>query len=485
MPATPPTPDSGDPAGQSGPTEQQSGPTEQQSGPTEQQSGPTEGPHDRLLTDLRALRRAREGRVIAGVCAGVGRHVQVDPVVLRVVLVVLTLFGGVGVLLYGAGWILMPSDDDERSIIEQQLGRRNNGSPDRSILIGGLIVLGLVVMSVPWWGFPWHVPTLLILSLLALVALIRRGSDHGGNPAAPTPDPAAGPDGAATYVPGTYVPGTLSGSAPAGTFATMRDASVPAPDGPAEPVRSWRSSEPAPAAFWDQPDPLGLEIAEIQLDEVPEGWTPPPPPVRREPKRRSWLLAGTLLAATLMLMVVAATDGSHDVPYSAYVAAPLGVVGLGLILGTWFGRTRALMALGILLALALVPVTASQSWTDESVDMTIRPVSVGGIQPSYDFGAGGLVLDLSELTFPEDRQVSTSVDMGAGDVTILLPRDVDAHIAADVGLGEVVLFGGRYRGVAPPPAAEEESGRAAGEARPDPPSPVDPPPAPRTQSRVP
>src|SRR5690606_31329526 len=46
-----------------------------------QQAGP--------LTELRRLRRARDGRVVAGVCAGLGRGLGVDPVVLRVLLAVM------------------------------------------------------------------------------------------------------------------------------------------------------------------------------------------------------------------------------------------------------------------------------------------------------------------------------------------------------------------------------------------------------------
>jgi phage shock protein C len=53
---------------------------------------------DRPATRL--LRRSREDRVIAGVCGGLGRYLEVDPVLLRIALVILTVSGGLGVLLY-------------------------------------------------------------------------------------------------------------------------------------------------------------------------------------------------------------------------------------------------------------------------------------------------------------------------------------------------------------------------------------------------
>jgi phage shock protein C len=51
---------------------------------------------DRPATRL--LRRSRDDRVIAGVCGGLGRYLQVDPVLLRIALVILTVSGGLGVL---------------------------------------------------------------------------------------------------------------------------------------------------------------------------------------------------------------------------------------------------------------------------------------------------------------------------------------------------------------------------------------------------
>jgi phage shock protein C len=65
------------------------------------------------------LERKREGRWIAGVCAGLGDYLGVDPTVVRVILVVLVLFGGLGPLIYVIGWVLMPEEGDQASIAER------------------------------------------------------------------------------------------------------------------------------------------------------------------------------------------------------------------------------------------------------------------------------------------------------------------------------------------------------------------------------
>lgn len=59
----------------------------------------------------RRLLRAREGRVVGGVCAGLGRYFNVDPIIFRIGVIVLTLVGGAGLLAYIAALLLIPSDD--------------------------------------------------------------------------------------------------------------------------------------------------------------------------------------------------------------------------------------------------------------------------------------------------------------------------------------------------------------------------------------
>jgi len=56
------------------------------------------------------LVRPREGRKIAGVCLGFAEYFDVDPVLVRVVWLVCTLFALGGVIAYVAAWIVMPEE---------------------------------------------------------------------------------------------------------------------------------------------------------------------------------------------------------------------------------------------------------------------------------------------------------------------------------------------------------------------------------------
>ncbi len=82
-------------------------------------------PNDRS----QALRRASDGRMIAGVCAGLADYFDIDVVVVRVAVAVLALVGGVGVPLYLAAWLLVPEDETDESIAERLL-RDGRGHTD-------------------------------------------------------------------------------------------------------------------------------------------------------------------------------------------------------------------------------------------------------------------------------------------------------------------------------------------------------------------
>ena len=61
------------------------------------------------------LRRDREGAVVGGVCAGLGRRLGIDPIILRVVFIAATAAGGLGIALYLLAWVAMPAEGERRA----------------------------------------------------------------------------------------------------------------------------------------------------------------------------------------------------------------------------------------------------------------------------------------------------------------------------------------------------------------------------------
>jgi phage shock protein C len=72
------------------------------------------------------LYRIRDGRIVAGVCAGLAAYFGVDATLVRLAFALLTVFGGVGVLLYLGGWVVIPDEVDGTSIAENMVNKRRS-----------------------------------------------------------------------------------------------------------------------------------------------------------------------------------------------------------------------------------------------------------------------------------------------------------------------------------------------------------------------
>jgi|HubBroStandDraft_3_1064219.scaffolds.fasta_scaffold946460_1 phage shock protein C len=69
------------------------------------------------------LERKINGRLLAGVCAGLGDYLGIDVTLIRVIFAVLTLFGGLGVIAYVMAWALVPEEGEPVSIAEKVINK--------------------------------------------------------------------------------------------------------------------------------------------------------------------------------------------------------------------------------------------------------------------------------------------------------------------------------------------------------------------------
>jgi phage shock protein PspC (stress-responsive transcriptional regulator) len=67
------------------------------------------------------LHRGGAGRMVGGVAVGLADYFDVDPTLVRIGFVALTLLGGLAVPLYIAGWLLIPDEGAESSVAEELL----------------------------------------------------------------------------------------------------------------------------------------------------------------------------------------------------------------------------------------------------------------------------------------------------------------------------------------------------------------------------
>lgn len=89
------------------------------------------------------------------------RYLGIDPVVVRVVIAVLTVAGFAGVIIYLAAWVLLPSDDADKSLAAEWFNLDRN---EEQVRVGGLIAAAAAVAALSvvgdsswaWWGStPW------------------------------------------------------------------------------------------------------------------------------------------------------------------------------------------------------------------------------------------------------------------------------------------------------------------------------------------
>jgi phage shock protein C len=126
-----------------------------------------------MTTTERRLQKSRTDRMIDGVCGGIAAYFSVDATLVRIVWVLLTLFGGSGLILYIAAMIIMPKEELS-PIPEAAPAQPKNHAQNTKFWGILLITVGafwlMDNLDFPlwhhWWSFPWHfgVPLLLILA---------------------------------------------------------------------------------------------------------------------------------------------------------------------------------------------------------------------------------------------------------------------------------------------------------------------------------
>ena len=65
------------------------------------------------MSNGKKLERSVSDKMVAGVCAGLAKYFDLDPVLMRVIFVLLALAGGPGILIYIIMWVVMPEETAE------------------------------------------------------------------------------------------------------------------------------------------------------------------------------------------------------------------------------------------------------------------------------------------------------------------------------------------------------------------------------------
>jgi len=142
------------------------------------------------------LIRPKKGRVFFGVAAGLGDYFEIDPTIVRLIFVLLTLWGGLGIILYIIGIFLIPDEDENlnqksnhREVIKKRVQSvayetRETLKKDGVKQFTGEQIIGLIILIIglgilfnsffPWFNF-WRLwPLALIIIGMLLLSRAAR-----------------------------------------------------------------------------------------------------------------------------------------------------------------------------------------------------------------------------------------------------------------------------------------------------------------------
>jgi phage shock protein PspC (stress-responsive transcriptional regulator) len=351
-------------------------------------------------------RRPRDGRKIAGVAAGIGRRYGIDPVVVRVALVTATIFGGIGLPVYLLGWLFLPEENDQVSAFESLIGRGESSVSKQFTLV---LCIGLLpTLSWAFGGAWFNGGGFIGLGLLiAALYLLHRNRGHLNRPVEPVAMHSGTGAGTAVY------------GAASNPFAAYASAKTERPDTPP----AWDPLGAAPLA-WDLPDPAPAPAPQ-----------PPAPPQR--PRKKSGIGLATFGVAIAVAGVGSALAATGAPWFTAghVVGLVLGVLGLGMVAGSFLGGGRGLIGLAVPLGIAGFVLTAVPfgQFDGGFGDIHEIPRTAAQLEPVYEHSGGQIDLDLTQLN--SDTPVRTTVSNGAGDTRVLVPHDADVTFRCENGVG--------------------------------------------------
>ena len=375
--------------------------------------------------------RGRE-RWVGGVASGIAQRLGVDPLIVRGILIVLTIFAGVGVLLYGIAWALLPEPDGRIHVQEAAAGRWSAGMTGALVTtIIGFPSLGTGIWGWDRYGFGAFVWTVFWVggAIYLIYYLTQRNKFRNGVPPMSSSPLAGGP--ASPDYPATP-------STPTASFAaTGYGASAALP-------RYGESTVPGPR--WGTPPPAGpTPPPGGGYQPVPGGGPVPPAGTRNfgpgapavaVTAGLALLVGGGLKALDVANVIDLGTSSNAVVWASAAV-----VLGLGIVIAGLRGRTSGILGFFAVVALIVGGIynvlPNGDRFRPQNADWA--PVSVEQARGGFDITAGTGTVDLTRLAInpPLRADVVVPIDATASNLTVVIPDTVPVQIRADMTMGNL------------------------------------------------
>lgn len=389
------------------------------------------------VEEVWTLQRSTTDGKLAGVCAAVAARFGVDPLLVRIVCVLLALSAGIGLALYAAAWLLLPADNDPVPVLHRAIPASEGLS--RSTLTVAVVVWTVLVSILAGRVLTIGLGPVLVVAALWWFGVLRPKGSAGQRRGRELPPPPASErdfvqqaQAWRSRVEGQV--GDVDWRRPVSAERVAPTApAVAFPPAAQPPSYTWQPAPWAaayePAAVAPEPatyEPVGLRTeAEATPSTVLDRRSTTTLDTGR--RRRRILGVATLLATLGSWLTLGALGVASAVPYAA---AALLAVGLGLIAATWVGRPKGLLPWAVVLLLVtLVSLAPAQSVGE----LHYRPADAAALPETISTSVGSVVVDLSDLNLPANRTVV--VTMAAGEVRIVCPESVNLVVESRLGPG--------------------------------------------------
>lgn len=113
------------------------------------------------MNNVKKLYRSKTDRIIFGVCGGLGEYFEIDPLVIRILFLLLTVTGGAGIILYLVLAVIIPSEESVKSkngngrkineIVEETRERAQEFAGEvkrKEWIFGAKNIIGLIIVLV-------------------------------------------------------------------------------------------------------------------------------------------------------------------------------------------------------------------------------------------------------------------------------------------------------------------------------------------------
>jgi phage shock protein PspC (stress-responsive transcriptional regulator) len=372
-------------------------------------------------------------RWIGGVASGIAQRLGVDPLIVRGVLIVLTLFAGIGMLLYGLAWALLPEPDGRIHVQEAAAGQWTSG------MTGALIttIIGFPGLDTGVWGwaqygfggFVW-MAFWLGGAIYLVYYLSQRNKGGSGIPSMVSRHQTAGPGSAAA----------LAGTSTAGAAAAPGDGFRQG-DSPVYGQSAVSGADPA----WGPPPAVPAPPPGAGYYPVPGG----PRGQSAKPRNLGPSTAGVAVTVGVALLVgggIKALDAAKVIDLggsgTAMVwASGAAVLGLGILFAGLRGRTSGILGFFAVVALLLGAIFNVVPNVDrfrfQNADWT--PASIEQARNGFDITGGSGTADLTKLALnpPLGTDVIVPIDATASNLTVVIPGTVPVQVQADLTLGNL------------------------------------------------